>query len=174
MSRLFGRFLEKRDVTFQQVWGADLDTPASPFSTAAVTRDKALGLSAVAACVSLKADTISTLPMKEHAKEGERRIEVDPQPDWLDRPIPRDPSVTFGGHLSQLVTSLELEGNSFTFASPSIYNPAELRVLDPRRVEIKRGPDSAPIYRVTDWNGTFVGEFDWTNIVHIPLLRLAG
>src|SRR3990167_7490166 len=174
MSTLFGRLFEKRDVTFQQVWGADLDNPASPYNTASVTRDKALGLSAVYACVRLISDAVATLPLKEYAKQGERRIEVEPQPDWLDRPIPRDPSVTPEVHISQVVSSLLLEGNAFTLATPSIYNPAELRVLDPRRVEVKRQPDSSVVYKVSDWNGQHVGEFDWTQVIHVPLIRLAG
>lgn len=171
---LLGRLFEKRDTTFQQVWGADLDSPSSPYIGRSVTRDKALGLSAVFACVRLIADTVSTLPLKEFRKESGRRIEVEPQPEWINHPIPRDPSVTKEVLISQVVTSLLLDGNNFAFVWPSTQEPNEVRILDPRRVEVKRGPDSAKVFRVTDWNGRLLGEYDWTNIVHVPLITLPG
>jgi HK97 family phage portal protein len=172
---LFGRLIERRDSTFQTVWGADLDNPAAPFNTQRVTREQVIGLSAVFACVRLLTDTVATLPLHAFRKIDKRtRIELDPQPEWIERPIPRDPSVTRVVHFQQVLTSLLLEGNSFTLALPNRFMPAELRVLDPRRVEMRRAGDSSVMYDVRDHAGGTVGTFDWTQIIHIPLIRLAG
>lgn len=163
--RLLGRLMESRATTFQQVWGADGNWDrGGTWAGKSVTRDSMLGLSAVFACIRFIVDAVSTLPVHDFGPEGQ----APDQPEWLERPIPRDPSTTLVVHLQQLVASLLIEGNSFTFADPDIYNPAELRVLDPRKVDLRRGRDGAPIYRIDniDW--------DWTNVVHIPLIRLPG
>jgi HK97 family phage portal protein len=163
--RLLGRLLESRATTYQQVWGADGDWDrGGTWGGKAVTRDSMLGLSAVFACVRFIVDAISTLPLHDFGPEGE----APEQPDWLDRPVPADPSTTLIVHLQQVVSSLLIEGNSFTFADPDVTNPAELRVLDPRKVDTKRGRNGAPIYRVDNI------EYDWSNIIHIPLIRLPG
>lgn len=174
MSALFGRFLERRDTTYQQVWGSDSDNPAMDFGGRRVTREKALALSAVFACVRFLTDAISTLPLHVYRKTDDGRIQ-EPDPDWLEQPVPRDPSTTIVVHLQQVVTSLLLDGNSFTFAAPSVFNPAELRVLDPRKVDIRRGVGGDVLYRILDHNGRPTGEeYDWTNVLHVPLIRLAG
>ena len=163
--RLLGRLMESRAVTYQQVWGADGDWDrGGTWAGKAVTRDSMLGLSAVFACIRFIVDAVSTLPLHDFGPEGE----AEDQPDWLERPIPRDPSTTLVVHLQQVASALLIDGNSFTFADPDITNPAELRVLDPRKVDIRRGGDGAPRYRVDNV------EYDWTNIIHIPLLRLPG
>ena len=171
---LFGRFRERSDTTFQQVWGSDRDAPASPLNFAPVTRTKALGLSAVYSCVSLIADTVATLPVHAMSREGQRRIELEPQPEWIDRPIPRDPSVTKEVHLGQVITAMLLDGNNFTLAAPNVFDPSEIRVLDPRTVEITRKRDSSINYHVQGYGGEPPADFDWTAIVHIPLIRLPG
>lgn len=163
--RLLGRLVESRAVTFQQVWGSDGDWDrGGTWAGKAVTVDSMLGLSAVFACIRFIVDAVSTLPVHDYGPEGES----PEQPEWLERPIPRDPSTTLVVHLQQVASSLLIDGNSFTFADPNIANPAELRVLDPRKVDIRRGRDGMPLYRVANV------EYDWTNIIHIPLLRLPG
>lgn len=171
---LFGRLLERRDTTYQQVWGSDRDSDASPLAAGRqVTRAQALGLSAVFACVRLITDTVSTLPYKRYRRDGAARRELDP-PDWMLRPVPRDPSLTWEVHLQQVVTSLLLDGNAFVLVSPDVMRPAELRVLDPRTVETRRLPDSSVEYTVRDHRGGLAGTFDWTQMLHVPLIRLAG
>lgn len=158
--------LERRATTFQQVWGADSDWQGGgTWAGKTVTRDSMLGLSAVFACVRFIVDAISTLPVHAYGPEGPS----DPQPDWLERPISRDRSTTLVVHLQQIGTSLLIDGNSYTLALPSIYEPNEVRVLDPRQVEPRRLPDSAPAYRVAGRE-----EFGPEQIIHIPLLRLPG
>lgn len=172
---ILARAFERRDTTFQTVWGADLEAEASPLSVGRrITRDQALGLSAVFACVRLLADTVATLPAHVYEDHGGRRLLVDPQPDWLWRPSPRDPSVSWIVHLQQVMASLLLDGNAFVLVSPDVADPAELRVLDPRRVEIIRRFDGSVVYRVRDHAERVVDDFDWTRIIHIPLIRLAG
>lgn len=159
------RRLERRDTTFQQVFQSDSDAPASPFNDRAVTRNSALGLSAVFACVRFITDAISTLPI--HNAAGVT-------PDWLEAPIPRDPNTTRVVHIQQVVTSLLLEGNSYTIASPNVAFPAELRVLDPRLVDPRRESDGSVTYVVRDHRHRLVGEFGSDQIIHIPLIRLPG
>lgn len=171
---LFSRLFERRATTYQQVWGADLDSEASPFGGRQPSRDAVLGLSAVFACIRLLADTVATLPFHAYEATGDQRAQLDPQPAWIERPVPRDPSITRVVHFQQVLTSLLLDGNSFTLAAPNIFNPAELRVLDPRMVDIDRQSDSSVVYRVRDYRNQLIGEFDWTQIVHIPLIRLPG
>lgn len=163
------RAFERRDTTYQQVWGADRDNPAMDFGGKRVTRDGALGLSAVFACIRFIVDSYSTLPLHNY----EEREQQDPV-GWMVRPVPRDPATSLVVHLQQVGTSLLLEGNSYTFASPSVLNPQELRVLDPRNVEPRREKDGSIVYTVRDYRSQMVGEFDWSQIVHIPLIRLPG
>ena len=163
--RLLGRLMESRATTFQQVWGSDGEWDrGGTWAGKAVTRDSMLGLSAVFACIRFIVDAVSTLPLHDFGPDGE----APDQPAWMEQPIPADPSMTLVVHLQQVASSLLIDGNSFTFADPNVYNPAELRVLDPRKMDIRRGPKGAPIYRVDNV------EYDWTNIIHIPLLRLPG
>lgn len=174
MSALFSKLLERRDTTFQQVWGSDADNPAMDFGGRRVTRDKALALSAVFACVRFLTDAVSTLPLHVFRQTDAGRLQ-EPDPDWLEQPVPRDPSTTMVVHLQQVVTSLLLDGNAFTFAAPNVFTPSELRVLDPRKVEIRRGSNGGVVYVIQDVNGRATGdEYDWTNVIHVPLIRLAG
>jgi HK97 family phage portal protein len=61
------------------------------------------------------------------------------------------------------MSSVLFEGNAFVYVTPSVFEPQSVRVLDPRRVELK--PNS--VYRVRAQSGgtTDVGP---DNILHIP------
>lgn len=164
---LFSRLIEGRFTSWQTIWGSDRDNPASPLaSPRPLTRDGALSLSAVFACVRFIADTVATLPVVSEAT-GET-------PEWLDRPIPRDPNTTLEVHLQQVATSMLLEGNGFVVALPSVFAPAELRVVDPRQVHIRRKPNAEIIYDVQSTDGQETGQFDAGQMLHFPLIRLPG
>jgi HK97 family phage portal protein len=60
------------------------------------------------------------------------------------------------------------DGNAFTLALPSVYEPAELHILDPRRVEIKDGPTY--IVRGSGQSREFTPD----NILHTPLPLFIG
>lgn len=101
-----------------------------------ITQDEAVRILAIQACVRVLDDTISTLPTATYVRSGRARVEVD-GPPWLAAPIASDPNATWEDHLSQLVWSQELDGNSFTLALPSVFDPAEIYVLNPLRVTIR-------------------------------------
>ena len=103
----------------------------------AISQDQAAKILAIYSCVSLLADTISTLPAGAFDKVDDTRIEVK-GPGWLSLPIPDDPNETWEDHVSQLVWSQELDGNSFTLALPDVFDPAELRVVNPQKVTIRK------------------------------------
>lgn len=132
-----------------------------------VTQDQAVRILAIHACVSLLSDTISTLPAGTYVRNGGTRVETDP-PGWLTTPIPSDLNATWEDHLSQLVWSQELDGNSFTLALPNAYEPTELYVLNPTGVTIRaRGR-----YEITMDSGREIVGPD--QLVHIVRNRRPG
>lgn len=175
MGLLARSLAEKRVLSYQSIWGADL--LGARVNTAAgvpVTMENAVTLSAVFACVRLLADTVSTLPVGTFTRDRGATRPAYPRPPWLDTPSGRDPSITRIGYFSQVMMSLLLDGNSFTgLVYDDNAEVIETHVLDPRRVDIKRGPDSAPIYTVRLENGT-QRTYDATDILHIPLIRMPG
>jgi phage portal protein BeeE len=102
-----------------------------------VGQDSATRLIAVFRANQLLADTISTLPVGVFTRVGDQRVPVD-GPGWLEQPDPTDPSITLVEHFSQVMWSLGLDGTSFTLALPNVDDPAELHVLDPKRVTIRK------------------------------------
>ncbi len=135
-----------------------------------VSDDQAIRIIAMYACNALLADTVATLPVGAYDRQGAYRVKL-PDPGWLKYPMPLDPSVTRIDHFSELMWSYGLDGNSFTLAAPSVHDPAELRVLNPTKVEVKTSR-GAPVYRVQ--NGSTWEEFGPDEIIHIAPQRKAG
>ena len=137
-----------------------------------VTQDSAMRLSAVWSCVRKLTMDISSLPADAlmRGQGGTREVPVS----WLVEPNPEDPSTTWADHLAQVVMSMLLDGNAFTLAYPSVAQPYQLFVLNPRLVEVKQSGLGAPSYVVRNERGTSVGEFGPNNIIHIPLWRKPG
>jgi HK97 family phage portal protein len=102
-----------------------------------ISQDEAVRILAIHSCVSLLSDVISTFPAGAFDRNGPARVPVA-DPDWLSVPIPSDPNETWEDHVSMLVWSQELDGNSFTLALPDVYDPAEIYVVNPRRVTIRK------------------------------------
>lgn len=136
-----------------------------------IDQDSAVRMIAVYACVSLLADTVSTLPVGTYVKQGTTRL-PDDDPDWLDMPVPTDPSLTRIDHLSQLMWSQGLDNNSFTLVLPDVSDPAELRVCNPNRVEVKSSR-TGPRYTLTP-DGGGREEVGPDQMVHISRARLGG
>lgn len=172
---LIAQRLEKRVLSYQSIWGADLlSGRVNTAAGVAVNMETAITLSAVFACVRLLADTVSTLPVGTFRRDAGVIKPTYPRPSWLDRPMLRDPSVTRIGHFSQVMMSLLLDGNSFAaIIRDDNGEVIEVHVLDPRKVTITRNPDTSPTYTVRRDDGT-QGEYDATEILHIPLIRMPG
>lgn len=131
---VMGSGRERRDQFYEQ--GVPSLSSQSWAGGNGVTQDQAVRILAIQSCVRVLDRTISTLPAGTYAREGGARIEVDP-PAWLRYPIPTDLNETWETHLSQLIWSGELDGNSFTLVLPSVYEPAELHVVNPLSVVIR-------------------------------------
>lgn len=165
------RAIERRAVTNESpadMWARDFLGFASrkTFSGKAVTQESALGLIAVMSCVSLIADGISTLPIDEYRKVGQKRELVPASSRWIDQPNPFQTSQDFW---HRVITSMALDGNAF-LATVRRDNGvvAALYVLDPQLVTIEELPGAEVRYH---YNGEI---YDRSQILHIPMFTLAG
>ncbi|HEX7099670.1 MAG TPA: phage portal protein [Acidimicrobiia bacterium] len=136
-----------------------------------VTRETAMQLSAVWACVRLLSDTISTLPVGTFRREEDQRIPVSPRPSWLDQPNPVQTRVEF---VEQQVGSLLLDGNAFvrTIRNP-LGDPAELWVVHPDLVQIRR-VGSRIVYDVADPETGVARTLDEFQMFHIACFAWPG
>lgn len=133
-----------------------------------ISQEAATRIITILRCNQILADSVSTLPVAAYTRQDRVRLPA-PTPSWLETPVPEDPSITAVEHFSQAVWSYGLDGNIFTLALPSVYDPAALYVLDPRKVEIKKGPR----YRITR-EGAATIECGPDQLIHITRHRLAG
>jgi len=117
-------------------WGTSGTTTASGVS---VSQDNALQLLTVYGCVSLISDTIATLPRDVYRTVGKENQEVPVRPRWLEQPNARTDIIEF---LTQSLSSLLLDGNAYWVYRVDLnFQPTELTVLDPTKVQIKANGD---------------------------------
>lgn len=157
---------ERRALTPLQMWGSDYWPDDNP-SGERVTQGNATALATVYACQTLIADTVASLPVDVFREVNELPVRVEPEPEWLETPIPNDPSVTRAAHFSQVAMSLLADGNAFVHVSPHVMAPRVLTVLDPRTVRIDRDGGLRPVYRVSG-RPDGLTEFSAANMLHIP------
>ena len=133
---IVSRFLDRRSLTPNQVWGKALDEWFTNQSASGidVTIDKALQLPVVRRCVNLLVDDISQLPVDIYQEIGEERIPL-PAPSWLLNPT-GDPNYGWLEHISDVLWSLCTDGNAFVRCYPNRVNPSALVVLDPSKVQV--------------------------------------
>lgn len=169
---LFRRRREARAVTYQTVWGSGGDWPPPTDSGVRVDQSTALNTTTAWACVTLLADTVSTLPVGAFARRGTARVEA-PSPPWLRQPHADDPSSTWEGHLAEVMFSLLLDGNAFVLTvRDRAGDVVEVRALDPLRVDPRRASGRI-VYEVrTDDGGRQV--LDGTMVRHLWRLRRPG
>jgi len=129
------------------------------------SKDQAMCLSAVFACLRLLSEAISTLPLDVYRRVGGTREEV-PRPRYMTF---NPPGLSQISYLSQLMLSVLTDGNAFV-ATPrdELGSPTSLVPLDPTLVEVKRGPGNVPYYLVKD------EVYSWFDIMHIPGMMLPG
>ncbi|HUW17422.1 MAG TPA: phage portal protein [Actinomycetes bacterium] len=161
----------------QRDWLHDDDDGASGTTTGTrVTRESAMRLSTVWACVRLITNAIATLPTDIIISMGSTRFPLDrpdERPSWLVEPDPQDPTMTSTEHFAQVATSLLLDGNSFTYCPGSVLDPSVLIVLDPRRVTVKSS-GRQPFYEITDDMGRVTATVDAMHMLHGFWLRMPG
>lgn len=149
-------------------WGNDWwRDNGSKVAGVAINQDNATSIGAVYAAVKLYADTVASLPWGAYIRDkGERRPVARPR--WMDTPLPNNPNYTGFDLRHRMVTSLLLDGNVFLLTlRDAIGNVVEVRVLDPRKVEIHTHPDGTPEYKIKTLEGTSVHGPD--DILHMAL-----
>ncbi len=167
---------ERRAISPETLFRTGLDTLDYGFGRAGlqVTADTALNYSGFWACVRLLASDISTLPVGAFRQTGDTREPLTPRPLWLESPDPFDPSTTAIDHFAQVAISLLLDGNAFIRVKPSVFEPRQLEVLNPRRVVVKR-PGDSPEYHFVNAHGV---ESDVSltpaEILHVKINRKPG
>ena len=134
----------------------------------AINEQTALSIGAYYAAVKLYADTVASLPWDTYIRIDGTRRPYRPSPSWLTTPQPGNPNFTGFDLKHRMVSSLLVDGNCFVlFIRGRNGDIVEMRVLDPKRVEI-RERDGIPYYIVTAQDNVAV-ELTADAILHIPL-----
>lgn len=135
LNRLLGGGSE-RAIDFQTIFEQGNDIAIGNLSGTQIDADKVFQVNAVFSAVSLISDTISTLPLHAYVRDGDRRIELEPRPTWLDRPDIDMPAEAFW---NSVVVSLLLQGNAFIRVFTGRRNTvATMTVLNPTAVQVQR------------------------------------
>jgi HK97 family phage portal protein len=133
LGNLFG---EERALSYQQVFANGEDFTTQTEAGVTINADSAFKIVAFFSAVSLYSDTISTLPVDSFIRVDGDRKPYRPRPTWIDQP---DVDLSRQAHYGQVVTSLLVNGNSYTRVfrdrNGDVVN---LVVLDPLKVKVER------------------------------------
>jgi HK97 family phage portal protein len=158
-----GLFSRKVETRSDFIVPSELLDGSRNFADARVNPDQALRLSAVWSCINLLANTISTLPLQAHRRDG---TEFDP-------PLLSSPGAgwTLPDWLEAIMRSLLLRGNAYGFitarSGPRL-SPSQVELVDPDLMSVTVSPDGAVTYR-------FRGrEVDPSDLWHVRAYRYPG
>jgi HK97 family phage portal protein len=160
---MLNNLFETRAISFQTIWGSGGDIELQNNSGTYVTQDNVWKLAAITGAVNLIASSISTLPMEAWVRRDGQKLLMRPKPDWVNRPdisfVDRTPFI------SQIITSLMLDGNAFIriFRDESGL-PLNLTVMNPTEVEVKKNPLGRIVFTHTK-TGETLGQDDVLHIV---------
>lgn len=143
------------------VWPGDNYGPT--WSGSPVNSQNSLQLLTVYGCVRLIVDAISTLPLDVFRKRPDGTRETMPTPSWLAQPMLGMSRIAW---LSQVLTSLLLDGNAFIYVKRGQSGIVELEVLEPAAVQVVR-EQNVPVLYVYGHRPTW-------EVVHIPALIRPG
>lgn len=175
MTSLLGRLLERRALTASNFFGFATGDTLNTKAGVAVTQDTATRMSAVFGAQALITDDIASLPLKAFRDRAGQVTEITPPPSWMRLPSPLDPNITMVEHISEVVLSILSDGNSFTGVLSDFANPTELIVFDPQKVDVKAGPNGAPVYLLRDFRDQYTNlEYGPMQVIHISYMRKAG
>ena len=153
--------------TIGGTWITD-NQPLVSSAGVAINEQTALSIGAYYAAVKLYADTVASLPWDTYIRIDGTRRPYRPSPNWLTTPQPGNPNFTGFDLKHRMVSALLTDGNCFVlFIRGRNGDIVEMRVLDPKRVEI-RERDGIPYYIVTAQDNVAV-ELTADAILHIPL-----
>ncbi len=133
LGNLFG---EERALSYQQVFANGEDFVTQTEAGVVINSETAFKIVAFFSAVSLYSDTISTLPVDAFIRLDGDRKPYRPKPTWIDQP---DVDLPRQAHYGQVVTSLLVNGNSYT----RVYRDrngdvVNLVVVDPTKVQVER------------------------------------
>jgi HK97 family phage portal protein len=159
---MLNNLFEKRAVTPNTLWGAGLDFELQNNSGTFINEENVYKLSGVSAAISLIAGTISTLPMDAWIRRDGQKLLMRPKPDWVNRPdisfVDRTPFI------SSIISSLMLDGNAFIRIFRDEEGlPINLVVLNPTKMEVKRGRNGRVVFRYEEDNKVYTSD----QILHI-------
>jgi HK97 family phage portal protein len=140
------RATEERTIFAQDFWGAwakgEVDSPAGGYSTMAglsVSRESALGVPALWACVNLIADSIATMPAYAYEGIEPAKTRLSAQPSWLKN---ANTEQTFLDCVHQQLVSLLTDGSAYVYTPRDRFGEVtELWLVDARMVIPRREPD---------------------------------
>lgn len=141
--------IEQHNIDKMRLWGQGQDIGDPVHAGVLVSQDSALKLSVVWRCIRIYAETIGALPADVVRKRDEVREPVERPPRWVEFP---NPEMAWFEFAERCVESLAMDGNAFVLitARDALGFPAELWVLHPREIEVKRR-DSGTMYYL--WRG---------------------
>jgi phage portal protein BeeE len=125
---VFNKIIEKRSVTFQQVFGTGGFFGMPTRAGVTIDQNNSLRIATVYACIRLLTDTVSTLSLDSYRRIDGVRVPYRPRPIWLDAPDP-DLASTRDEFIAQVMISLLLDGNAFIHITRSKGEVIALSVL---------------------------------------------
>jgi HK97 family phage portal protein len=135
LNRIFGGG-EERAISYQTIFESGNDIAIGNLSGTTINADSVFQVNAVFSAVSLIADTVSTLPLHAYRRENDRRVLLDPAPEWVHRPDVDLPAEAFW---NSVVVSLLLSGNAYIrIFSNQRGEVVNLTVLNPQMCDVKR------------------------------------
>jgi HK97 family phage portal protein len=160
---MLNNLFETRAISFQTIWGSGGDIELQNNSGTYVTQDNVWKLAAITGAVNLIASSISTLPMEAWVRRDGQKLLMRPKPDWVSRPdisfVDRTPFI------SQIITSLMLDGNAFIRVFRDADGlPINLSVLNPTEIEVKKNPLGRIVF-THNKSGETLGQDDVLHIV---------
>ena len=141
-------------------WGSSSATAAGQ----SVTSNTALNLLTVYGCVNLISDTIATLPLGVFRKDSSGLPQQVATPRVLEQPNVDTDRTTF---VTQVVSSLLLDGNAYVIAAPSSLMPERLTTAHPDDVTYRDEQGTTVPY----FKGVRPPPEQW---MHIKALTLPG
>jgi len=141
---------EKHDIDKMKLWGTGQDIGDPVHAGVFVSQESALRLSVVYRCIDLISGTLAALPAEAVRKQDEIRVPVDRPPAWLSVP---NPESNWYELAERVFESLLMDGNAFIGITARDFQgfPAELWVLSPQNIQIRRDENTNRIYFL--WNG---------------------
>ena len=165
---MLGNLFEERTLSYQQVFANGEDFTTQTEAGVVINNDTAYKIVAFFSAVSLYSDTISTLPVDAFIRLDGDRKPYRPKPTWIDQP---DVDMSRQAHYGQVVTSLIVNGNSYTRVFRDRQGDVvNLVVLDPLKVKIERSALGRKMFIVDGENKPLTSQ----DVLHIVDLAIPG